>query len=53
MFVNGVNIHYLKNVREHFLKNGAVPRVHGNTGKTPKHAVTFDDVRKIVQFLTR
>lgn len=53
LFVNNINTKYLKNVMKHYITEGAVPRVHGNTGRTPKHAVTYDNVQHIVQFLTR
>ncbi|KAJ8307518.1 hypothetical protein KUTeg_015602 [Tegillarca granosa] len=38
---------------KHYISEGAVPRVHGNTGRTPKHAITYENVQHIVQFLTR
>uniref|UniRef100_K1REW6 Uncharacterized protein n=1 Tax=Magallana gigas TaxID=29159 RepID=K1REW6_MAGGI len=30
--------------------SGSVPRQHGNQGRKPKHAVNFDDVRRVVNF---
>ncbi|KAJ8312691.1 hypothetical protein KUTeg_010064, partial [Tegillarca granosa] len=41
LFVNNINTHYLKNIMKHYISEGAVPRVLRNTGRTPKHAVTY------------
>ncbi|XP_069140941.1 uncharacterized protein [Argopecten irradians] len=53
LYINNINGHYLKNIRTHFIKHGAVPRIHGNTGKKPKNAVTYDHVQQVVQFISR
>ncbi|KAJ8303751.1 LOW QUALITY PROTEIN: hypothetical protein KUTeg_018674 [Tegillarca granosa] len=50
LFVNNINTHYLKNIMKHYISEGAVPRVHGNTGRTPKHAITYENVQHIVQY---
>jgi len=42
----------LKILVKHIDKNGAVPRVHGNKGQTPAHAVLFDDVQRVAHLLT-
>uniref|UniRef100_A0A1X7VAP6 DUF7869 domain-containing protein n=1 Tax=Amphimedon queenslandica TaxID=400682 RepID=A0A1X7VAP6_AMPQE len=31
--------------------NGLIPRVHGNAGKTPNHALTYDDILQVVAFI--
>uniref|UniRef100_A0A1X7V6D1 DUF7869 domain-containing protein n=1 Tax=Amphimedon queenslandica TaxID=400682 RepID=A0A1X7V6D1_AMPQE len=31
--------------------NGLIPRVHGNAGKTPNHALTYDDILRVVAFI--
>ncbi|XP_062600192.1 uncharacterized protein LOC134261812 [Saccostrea cucullata] len=41
----------LSNILKHYSANGAVPRRHGNQGRKPKHAVNFDDVQRVVNFI--
>ena len=41
----------LNNLLKHFSANGAVPRQHGNTGRKPKHALNFEDVERVVNFI--
>ncbi|XP_061178380.1 uncharacterized protein LOC133187022 [Saccostrea echinata] len=41
----------LSNLLKHYSANGAVPRPHGNHGRKPKHAVRFDDVQRVVNFI--
>ena len=41
----------LKNLTHHFKENGLIPRVHGNTKRPPKHALSFSSVEYVVQFL--
>ncbi|XP_052797705.1 uncharacterized protein LOC128229867 [Mya arenaria] len=41
----------LQGLMAHMATNGIVPRTHGNTGRRPKHALTFDDVQRVVKFL--
>lgn len=40
-----------RTIREHLVKNGVCPRIHGNTGRRPAHAIQFQDTRNIIQFL--
>ena len=42
---------YLKNLIKHMKENGPTPRRHGNTGKRPKHALSFEDIKRIVKFI--
>ena len=42
---------YLKNLIKHMKENGPTPRRHGNTGKRPKHALAFEDIKRIVKFI--
>ncbi|KAH3898417.1 hypothetical protein DPMN_022647 [Dreissena polymorpha] len=32
-------------------QGGCTPRTHGNRGRKPKHALMFDDVNRVVQFI--
>uniref|UniRef100_A0A1X7TDE0 Uncharacterized protein n=1 Tax=Amphimedon queenslandica TaxID=400682 RepID=A0A1X7TDE0_AMPQE len=36
---------------KNYRMNGLIPRVHGNAGKTPNHALTFDDILRVVAFI--
>ncbi|MES9882762.1 MAG: hypothetical protein ABW185_17990 [Sedimenticola sp.] len=41
----------LQAIIKHLAIHGNVPRVHGNSGRTPHHAVTYEDVRRVVSFI--
>ena len=41
----------LKSLTKHMSMNGKVPRVHGNIGRTPRHALESDDVKYCIEFL--
>ena len=49
--VYDVGTKHLDNLKEHLDKHGACPRVHGNTGRTPSHAINYEDVKCCVAFL--
>ena len=51
LYINGIGIKYLKKLKKHMKKSGVVPRVHGNTNRKPKDAITFEDERRAVTFL--
>uniref|UniRef100_A0A1X7U668 CCHC-type domain-containing protein n=1 Tax=Amphimedon queenslandica TaxID=400682 RepID=A0A1X7U668_AMPQE len=36
---------------KNYRMNGLIPRVHGNAGKTPNHALTYDDILRVVAFI--
>ncbi|KAJ8317256.1 hypothetical protein KUTeg_005160 [Tegillarca granosa] len=42
---------YLKNLRKHIYTNGILPRRHGNAGRAPHNALTYEDSQNIVQFI--
>ena len=42
---------HLRNILKHMKTNGTVPRTHGNKGKKPHNALTFQDIKKVVQFI--
>ena len=49
-------LHYTKkdqflNIKASCSENGIAPRVHGNTRRLPVHALTFDDVSRVVTFI--
>ena len=39
------------NIKASCSENGIAPRVHGNTRRLPVHALTFDDVSRVVSFI--
>ena len=41
----------LRALIKHMNTNGLVAQVHGNTGKKPKHALKFDDVKRVFEFI--
>ncbi|KAH3834845.1 hypothetical protein DPMN_108178 [Dreissena polymorpha] len=41
----------LSNMLKHVTLHGAVPRVHGNKGPQPMHAMQLEDVQRVVHFL--
>ena len=42
---------HLVNLITHLEENGAVPRVHGNTGKRPHNTLSFTDVKNVTTFI--
>ncbi|XP_019854669.1 PREDICTED: uncharacterized protein LOC109583672 [Amphimedon queenslandica] len=38
-------------IMENYRMNGLIPRVHGNAGKTPSHALTYHDILRVVAFI--
>uniref|UniRef100_A0A1X7U1T6 Uncharacterized protein n=1 Tax=Amphimedon queenslandica TaxID=400682 RepID=A0A1X7U1T6_AMPQE len=38
-------------IMKNYRMNGLIPRVHGNAGKTPNHALTYDDILRVVAFI--
>ena len=51
LYVYGLGKRQLENLLAHLEQNGLVPRVHGNTGRKPKHALTFPVIENLVEFL--
>uniref|UniRef100_A0A1X7UAV2 Uncharacterized protein n=2 Tax=Amphimedon queenslandica TaxID=400682 RepID=A0A1X7UAV2_AMPQE len=51
LFVYSIRNGTYKNLRRHFLQNGIKPRVHGNTGRIPCHAVSVEGIKDVVAFL--
>ncbi|KAH3792377.1 hypothetical protein DPMN_145872 [Dreissena polymorpha] len=43
--------HQLLSLQQHVREHGLTPRVHGNRGKKPTHAVCYDDVMRVVHFI--
>lgn len=47
-FCHGIGKFKLKSIAASLDKDGLKPRIHGNTGKTPKHALSLTDVQRSV-----
>ena len=39
-------------MKDSFLATGLTTRVHGNKNNKPKHALTFDEIKYLVTFIT-
>ena len=50
-FLYGIGEKALKNLQKHLHSNGVIPRTHGNKGKLPSNAFSFETVQFIVQFI--
>lgn len=50
-FIYSIGQKQMKNLLKHSEENGPVPRVHGNKGRKPKHALDFATVENVVKFI--
>ena len=53
LFLHGISRTRLFNLVKHFCTNGVVLCTHGNKGKLPKHAMKFDEITRVVDFIKR
>lgn len=51
MLLYDIGRHAIEALVAHVKKQGAITRRHGNAGKKPQHALVFDDIKKIVEFV--
>ena len=51
LFLHNIGLKRFKNIKSSYLKTGPVPRVHGNTGKQPKHHLTLQQIKDVVQYI--
>ena len=51
LFLHATGKDQFANIRASCSENGIAPRVHGNTRRLPVHALTFDDVSRVVTFI--
>ena len=49
--LHGLRKRKLELIKRHYLSHGLVLRVHGNTGRTPAHALVMEDVQNIITFV--
>ena len=52
LFLHGIKHGIFKALKRSCRKDGLVSRVHGNTRRTPKHALSFEEVKQVVSFVT-
>ena len=50
-FLHGIGIKRMKNLMRSMKENGLTLRVHGNTNRKPKHALSYTTTEYIVRFL--
>ena len=53
LFLHDIGEKYLKNLVKHMKTNGIRPRTHGNSGKKPNNALSFEEIKFVVQFIKR
>ena len=51
LYVHNMGEKRLKNLIKHVSTEGITPRSHGNTGRKPKHSMSFEDASRIVNFI--
>ena len=51
LFLHRISRTRLYNLVKHLCTNGVVPRTHGNKGKMPKHAMKFNEITRVVDFI--
>ncbi|XP_053386664.1 uncharacterized protein LOC128550843 [Mercenaria mercenaria] len=52
MLVFDIGKHSLQNIMTHVNKNGVAPRIHGNTGRKTAKSLVFEDIKRLVQFVS-
>ena len=50
-FIHGVGDFSVRALKKHLLDHGIAPHVHGNKGKKPTHAHTYDDILSALAFI--
>ena len=51
LFLHRISRTRLYNLVEYLSTNGVIPRTHGNTGKKPKHACSFQEIQRVADFI--
>ena len=50
-YLHNIGIKHYKNLKRSYLTNGPTVRVHGNKGKKPKHHLTLDQIKDVIQYV--
>ena len=53
LFLHGLGKRKFELIKAHYLSSGLMSRVHGNTGRTPSHALRMEDVNNIITFVSQ
>ena len=53
LFLHRISRTRLYNLVKHLCTNGVVSHTHGNKGRLPKHAMKFDEITRVVDFIKR
>ena len=51
LFIHTIGKKRFENIKSSYLQSGPIPRVHGNTGRRPKHQLSLQQVKDIVQYV--
>jgi len=51
LFINKIGIKRYKNLKKRYVETGIQMKEHGNAGKVPKFALTYEDSVRIVSFV--
>ena len=51
-FLLGVSKDRLQAIKASYMKDGITTRIHGNTKRLPHNALTYEDITRIVKFLS-
>ncbi|XP_056002594.1 uncharacterized protein LOC130049247 isoform X2 [Ostrea edulis] len=53
LFLHDIGEKHFKNLVKHMKTHGIKPRTHGNIGKKPHNALSFEEIKFVVQFINR
>ena len=51
LFLHNMGLKRFKNIKASYIMNGPAPRVHGNKGRRPKHQLTLEQAKDVVQYI--
>lgn len=51
LFLHNIGIKRYKNLKKSYITNGPAVRVHGNKGKMPKHHLSLDQIKDVIQYI--
>ncbi|XP_060568543.1 uncharacterized protein LOC132727145 isoform X2 [Ruditapes philippinarum] len=52
LLCHGIGKKTLSSLSKQVFQEGIAPRIHGNTGRKPHNAITFDDVTRVIHFIS-
>ena len=51
LFLHRISLKRFKNIKASYLATGPVPRVHGNKCRKPRHHLTFEQIKDVIQYI--